>query len=186
MSNYLIGALGLSVILIRPFLISCSSLLGFDLEWRPNFLKGSPENRTALIQLANEKAIVLFQVGALPKGSALPSSLQDILCSADIVKVGVGIKADAAKLRRDFSIDVQGMRDLSHLGDQPKDIGSLGNWTAVHLKRTLAKPRKVVLSNWEQTLTGDQIECTYSTRACLPAVVTNHVYLTDSLIRCRE
>ena len=29
--------------------------VGFDLEWKPNFVKGHPENRVALVQLANEE-----------------------------------------------------------------------------------------------------------------------------------
>lgn len=37
-------------------------VLGFDLEWRPTFVKGYPENPVAVVQLASEKCIWLIQV----------------------------------------------------------------------------------------------------------------------------
>lgn len=39
--------------------------LGFDLEWRPTFVKGHPENPVALVQLANEDTILLIQISAM-------------------------------------------------------------------------------------------------------------------------
>ena len=44
--------------------------LGFDLEWRPVFVKGQPENRVALVQLSSRDTVVLFQVSAM-KGLSL-------------------------------------------------------------------------------------------------------------------
>ena len=38
---------------------------GFDLEWRPNFVKGGTDNPVALVQLANESTVMLFQVSAM-------------------------------------------------------------------------------------------------------------------------
>lgn len=45
---------------------------GFDLEWKPTFVKGQSENRTALVQLANDKDILLIQVSALKSKFAMP------------------------------------------------------------------------------------------------------------------
>ena len=39
--------------------------VGFDVEWKPAFLKGQPENKVALIQLANNAVIYLLQVSAM-------------------------------------------------------------------------------------------------------------------------
>jgi hypothetical protein len=39
--------------------------LGFDLEWRPNFIKGQLENPVALVQLSNEDTILLIQISAM-------------------------------------------------------------------------------------------------------------------------
>jgi len=83
--------------------------LGFDLEWRPNFYKGGTDNPVALVQLANESTVMLFQVSAM-EGNFLyvpalrpandeyvsqgfPSKLVDVLENADIVKAGVAIQS---------------------------------------------------------------------------------------------
>lgn len=41
--------------------------LGFDLEWRPTYVKGAPENPVALIQLANDHSVMLFQVSCMKR-----------------------------------------------------------------------------------------------------------------------
>ena len=38
---------------------------GFDVEWKPVFLRGQPENKVALIQLANNEVVYLLQVSAM-------------------------------------------------------------------------------------------------------------------------
>lgn len=38
---------------------------GFDVEWKPVYQKGQPENKVALIQLANDEVIYLLQVSAM-------------------------------------------------------------------------------------------------------------------------
>jgi hypothetical protein len=42
---------------------------GFDLEWKPTFVKGAGENPVALVQLANDETILLLQISAM-KGNA--------------------------------------------------------------------------------------------------------------------
>lgn len=37
-------------------------VLGFDLEWKPNFIKGNPENPVALVQLASDDTILLIHL----------------------------------------------------------------------------------------------------------------------------
>lgn len=39
--------------------------VGFDLEWKPTYVKGQPENPVALVQLANHDTVLLFQVSAM-------------------------------------------------------------------------------------------------------------------------
>jgi len=83
--------------------------VGFDLEWKPTFRKGAPENPISLVQLANQELILLIQVGAM-RGKALstpysinqldrvlaefPAKLQEFLENSDSVKVGVGIQGE--------------------------------------------------------------------------------------------
>ena len=51
--------------------------VGFDIEWRPQFLPKQPENPVALVQLASEDAIYLFQITSM-RGAAL---IQVISCA---------------------------------------------------------------------------------------------------------
>jgi hypothetical protein len=46
--------------------------LGLDIEYRPNFTKGRPLNKTALVQLASESVALLVQVSAM-SGENRPS-----------------------------------------------------------------------------------------------------------------
>ena len=36
--------------------------IGFDLEWRPNYRKGQPENDVALVQLATAETVILLHI----------------------------------------------------------------------------------------------------------------------------
>jgi exonuclease 3'-5' domain-containing protein 2 len=63
-------------------------VVGFDIEWRPNFVKGYPENRVACVQLADQIGVAIVQVSGM---TSLPEMLVQILQDADIMKVGVGI-----------------------------------------------------------------------------------------------
>lgn len=49
--------------------------VGFDLEWRPTFAKGAPENPVALVQLANQDTVLLIQVSAMSGNSRISSHL---------------------------------------------------------------------------------------------------------------
>lgn len=42
-----------------------SQALGFDLEWKPTYLKGARENPVALVQLATSDTILLLQISAM-------------------------------------------------------------------------------------------------------------------------
>ena len=46
-----------------------SKILGFDLEWRPNFIKGNPENPVALVQLASDETILLIHLTYMTRKS---------------------------------------------------------------------------------------------------------------------
>lgn len=43
-----------------------SKVLGFDLEWKPNFIKGRPENPVALVQLASADLVLLIHIFHMP------------------------------------------------------------------------------------------------------------------------
>ncbi|KIM27574.1 hypothetical protein M408DRAFT_166951 [Serendipita vermifera MAFF 305830] len=152
-----------------------SSVLGFDIEWKPNFVKGAPPNPVACVQLSNEDSVIVLQVSAMSK---LPEELFTMLQNSSIVKVGVGISDDAKKLNKDWGISVRNMVDLSTLArsldpywaeeDRLKAEATnnpnlkaapvgLARLAARYLTLQLVKGKKVTRSNWERPLTTAQI-----------------------------
>ncbi|KAF5355649.1 hypothetical protein D9756_004211 [Leucocoprinus leucothites] len=134
---------------------------GFDLEWKPNFVKGQAENRVALVQIANHETILLLQVTAMQQ---FPSKLHEFLLDPNTIKVGVGIQGDAKKLYQDWNVDVKNCVDLALLArsvDNEKwkgrytDPVGLARLIAVYENRALAKG-KITRSNWERCLTVPQ------------------------------
>ena len=83
-----------------------SGPFGFDIEWRPTYKKGAPENPVALVQLADDRRVLLFQVSCM-RGIHLsvnlnrpylifltdfPEELRQILENSRVVTAGVGIQ----------------------------------------------------------------------------------------------
>ncbi|KIM85515.1 hypothetical protein PILCRDRAFT_367306 [Piloderma croceum F 1598] len=135
--------------------------LGFDLEWRPNFIKGQLENPVALVQLSNEDTILLIQISAMTE---FPNKLRELLEDPGRVKAGVGIQHDCKKLYADWSISVRNCVDLSLLarcvdnarwkGRYVEPIG-LGRLVETYEKLSLPKG-KIQRSNWEAQLSTVQ------------------------------
>jgi hypothetical protein len=74
--------------------------IGFDMEWEfSTGLSGTGPQKTALIQLALPKSVYLLHVFALKR---LPASLQALIESLQIIKIGRNVDADFLKLVRDF------------------------------------------------------------------------------------
>jgi hypothetical protein len=48
--------------------------VGFDLEWKPAFRKGQPENPVAIVQLANHRLILVIQVSAMSGKSSVQTT----------------------------------------------------------------------------------------------------------------
>jgi hypothetical protein len=40
-------------------------VFGLDLEWRPTFVKGGKENKTAVVQLCNSTSILIIQISRM-------------------------------------------------------------------------------------------------------------------------
>ncbi|KAF9452541.1 ribonuclease H-like protein [Macrolepiota fuliginosa MF-IS2] len=138
-----------------------SHVYGFDLEWKPTFVKGQAKNPVALVQIANHKTILLLQVTAMQE---FPSKLCEFLANPNIVKAGVGIQGDAQKLYEDWGVDMANCADLGLLArtvDNDKWKGKytnplgLARLVAVYEDRMLGKG-KITRSNWERVLTEPQ------------------------------
>ncbi|EJU00962.1 ribonuclease H-like protein [Dacryopinax primogenitus] len=129
-----------------------SSPLGFDTEWRPNYVKGGRENWTSLIQLGDEHNILLIQISAM---QYFPESLRELLSNPAIVKVGVGIRGDAFKLHREQQLEFSSLLDLADFAKlvdpdkwAPNRNPGLAALCETYLERTLKKG-KITKSNWE-------------------------------------
>jgi len=129
-------------------------LLGFDMEWKPNFGPGE-ENPIALIQLSTDTDTFLFHLPRM--GFEIPPGLQKILEDPRIKKVGFGLTEDV-KLLFKHSINPVSTYDLDIL---IKSLGwgptSLQLLTARVLDLYIDKRRKITCSNWEKPLTREQI-----------------------------
>ncbi|TFK76823.1 ribonuclease H-like protein [Pluteus cervinus] len=138
-------------------------LLGFDLEWRPTYVKGYPENPVALVQLASDNTILLLQIKAMRE---FPQKLRELLEDPAYIKTGVGIQNDALKLYRDWDVSTYNCVDLSLLartvdnarwkGKYKESIG-LSRLMETYHSLSLAKGR-TTRSNWEKHLSFEQQE----------------------------
>jgi len=137
--------------------------VGLDLEWKPAFRKGQPENPVSLIQLANQDSILLIQVSAMQE---FPAKLQAFLENPDFVKAGVGIQNDVKKLYRDYRVSTRSCVDLSLLARsvdneqwKGKFSNPLGLARLVEAYENSYLPKgKIVRSDWESMLSSAQQE----------------------------
>ena len=142
---------------------SSGGVLGFDIEWRPQFRAGGKQNRTALLQLAVADSVLCLQLAHM---RSVPAKLNKLLADTRWVKCGVGILEDCVKLERDWKgVDVRGRVDvgevyLQHVGAKDGHSTACGikALAAQLLNEEISKPKKVSMSNWEnRPLTGAQL-----------------------------
>jgi len=135
--------------------------LGFDLEWRPNVIKGQVENPVALVQLSDMNTILLIQVSAMAE---FPRKLKQLLGNPLIVKAGVGVQYDCKKLYADWNVTVRNCVDLSLMARCVDKTRWKGRYTdPIGLARLVetyegySLPKeKVQRSNWEAQLSKIQ------------------------------
>nr|GMD78491.1 Werner Syndrome-like exonuclease [Ipomoea batatas] len=145
-------------------------VVGLDIEWRPNRDTGIT-NVIATLQLCIANNCLIFQLIHTPE---IPESLRDFLKNDSNIFVGVGVSDDAAKLERDYGLEVVNTADLRHLAMKanggeswPRHAG-LARLTEEILGLTLVKPKEITLSMWDNELLSEkQIEY-----ACIDAFVS--------------
>ena len=126
-------------------LLACDAI-GFDTESKPTFRKGEAATGPHLVQLASDERAWLFPVA---RGVDL-SSLQRILESAAVLKVGLGLGNDRSALRERLGIELAHVLDLGEVLRGPGHRGTVGARVAVahFLGRKLQKSKKTGTSNW--------------------------------------
>jgi hypothetical protein len=132
--------------------------IGFDIEWKPQFKKDGKQNPVALVQLSDERTILLIQVSQMAR-SGLPITLRTILENPQVIKAGVGIREDAHKMLRDFKAPMRACADLSIFATQvdyahwkatrPGQTIGLATLAETYLKKSVEKKSKIRMGNWE-------------------------------------
>jgi RNA polymerase sigma factor for flagellar operon FliA len=126
-------------------LLACDAI-GFDTESKPTFRKGEVATGPHLVQLASDDLAWLFPVAhGVDRGS-----LQRILESAAVLKVGFGLGNDRSALRERLGIELANVLDLGEILRGPGHRGTVGTKVAVahFLGRKLQKSKKTGTSNW--------------------------------------
>jgi len=137
--------------------LDSKKVFGFDIEWRPSFQAGSKQNKVAVVQLCHHGDCHVLHIS---RAGGIPTSLVRFLENPDYIKVGVNVNGDVLKLKRDFNVETNGFMDLvKFAGWKLNEVvpGSLSGLAFRILVRDLAKPRKVVMSDWERVLSPSQL-----------------------------
>lgn len=128
------------------------SLLGFDTETKPVFVRGD-SHPPALVQLAGEQAVYIFQLKKLRR----LDGLLDVLANRDIRKVGVALADDLKKLREFAPFDPAGFVEIGSLA-QSLGIKQTGLRALAGLLLGIRISKREQRSNWARDeLTRGQI-----------------------------
>jgi hypothetical protein len=146
--------------LLRLALDQQSSLdrrVGLDAAW-PVTLKGMRSQKIAALQVTTEHSTVVYHLSAI---RTVPQLLQSVLEDPAVLKVGVGVRFDLAKLERDFGVRGVGGMDLAVVSRQKfittTGQSSLATLCRLVLGRTLSKPKHLRLSAWDRPLRCEQV-----------------------------
>jgi len=82
-------------ILVSNIRSSGCEILGFDMEWKPEYSRGE-QNPIALIQLATDTEVMLFHLPSM--SFRIPTCLKNLLEDPKIKKIGFGLSEDMKKL----------------------------------------------------------------------------------------
>ncbi|MEO5365237.1 MAG: 3'-5' exonuclease domain-containing protein 2 [Magnetococcus sp. WYHC-3] len=143
-------------------------VLGFDTETKPVFRKGVV-NRPALVQLASDSAVYLFQLPLL-SGNYVP--LVRLLEDVEVRKVGVGLDQDVAQLRELFPFEPRGFVDVGRVA-QEVGMESRGLRSLAACLFGFRVSKRAQCSNWEK----DDLQPYQIQYAATDAWVSREIYL---------
>ncbi|GAA5875647.1 hypothetical protein JCM1840_003163 [Sporobolomyces johnsonii] len=159
--------------------------LGFDLEWDVFDPKNGGQGKTALVQVCDEKTILLAHVARMQgefflpfqaflerrsltsgSSSAFPKALRDLVEDPTRIKLGVQIGGDGRKLERDFNHVPQGLLELNTIRKKYDPLSFVGRYgliglqelVGVYLDRFLPKDPKVRCGTWSSRLSPEQLD----------------------------
>ncbi|XP_078167575.1 3'-5' exonuclease-like [Carex rostrata] len=134
--------------------------LGFDIEWRPSFIRGETPRKAAVMQICMDTSCCYVMH---INHSGIPPVLKFLLEDSSSIKVGICISNDAWKVSNDYDVHVQPVMDISGLANM-KLAGPAKKWSLSSLTETitckeLEKPSKIRMGNWEaDILSKEQLQ----------------------------
>ena len=128
--------------------IMAAGRVGFDTESKPTFAVGEVSSGPHLVQFALADRAYLFQ---LYQTEGHPF-LVELLQSAQLIKVGFGLKSDRSHIFAKLGIKLSGVVDLNtvfSMEGYKKEMG-VRNAVALMFNQRFIKSRKITTSNWSQ------------------------------------
>lgn len=125
-----------------------STVVGFDTEARPTFLKDEPLRGPDVVQFATAEQACVLQLH-LPAHASLA---REVLASRSVVKVGFDLRNDQAQLLRRLGVRARPLLDLTVVFQAQGHRSTLGVKTAVALlmQKRFIKSKRVTTSNWSR------------------------------------
>jgi ribonuclease D len=137
-------------------LLDASSVLGFDTESKPTFVKDEVSAGPHIVQFSTPHKAYVFQL----HDAACIEAVSELLISKRVTKVGFGLTGDHVQIKRTLGVLPNKVLDLNVIFREQgygKELGVRGA-VAVMFKRRFVKSRKATTSNWSnKQLTESQI-----------------------------
>lgn len=136
--------------------LKAGAVVGFDTESKPTYRVGEQSEGPHVVQLATAHKAWVFQVHE----PASYGTLQAILESQAITKVGFGLGSDVANISRRFGIQPRGIVDLNARFSAMGYRKTIGTRQAIAMLfgRRFIKSKRISTSNWaNRSLSGQQI-----------------------------
>ncbi|MDR2200695.1 MAG: 3'-5' exonuclease domain-containing protein 2 [Puniceicoccales bacterium] len=143
------------------------SILGFDTESKPAFLRGE-KYLPSIVQIATANEVYLFQLAKLKKLHAL----KPIFESQNLIKAGIAIRDDVLKLQEIENFNAAKFQDIGTLA-QSLGIEQTGmrNLAGIFLKCRISKASQV--TDWSQ----ENLSAKQLTYAATDAWISRILYL---------
>jgi len=147
--------------------LKTKTVLGFDTESKPSFMKGV-KNNVALMQLSTDKSCFLFRINI----TGIPKSLADLFSNPSIKKIGLAIRDDFLMLNKIAHVKQVNVIDLQdYVKNFQIEENSLAKIYAIMFGKRISKTPR--LSNWE----ADDLTEKQKRYAALDAWATREIYV---------
>ena len=130
-----------AIVMVGPDEIGALSVVGFDTESKPVFVRGQTQDGPHLVQFASAERAWLFPL----QDPACAQAVAGLLARPELLKVGFGLAGDRAQLLARFGVAPQGLVDLGYRS-------SLGirMAMAVTFGRYFEKSKSIGTSDWSR------------------------------------